>query len=474
MKLAINYFYFLNLNILWGIGRPSAENLLQLASSQVESAKAMKFRNAINCGSSEHLLHRRMFVHGSLAAGGTSIAFNNLGVSDEVSGTNSLRKQEKHVLFIWLAGGASQFETWDPKSSLETGGPFRSIPTAVPGYHVCELMPKLASMMDKIAVVRSLDTGITAHAPAADLISTGRPKEPALDYPEVGVVLAKELATRDSLLPDYVSFFLATEGRRRPATGFLGNRHAPLLLEESMRPKDIELPKGLSDSQHRGRESLRELFSNQFAKRRAGAELVQGYNSAYSKVRGLMRSDHLFDLEKEPASMRERYGSTDFGQQCLVARRLIEAGVPIVKVARGFWDSHHDNFESHRELVPDFDNVVSTLLDDLDQRGLLETTLVIILSEFGRTPKINKDVGRDHYAAAWSCAFAGCGINGGAIHGKTDHDGKTVVDGEANAWDVAATIYSAVGLDPEMHYEVGQRPVPLAKEDARVIQSILS
>lgn len=397
-----------------------------------------------------------------------------IGLADEAPAAAALKKQQKRALFIWLAGGSSQFETWDPKSSRETGGPFRSIQTTVPGYHVCELMPKLAKMMSKIAVVRSLNTEITAHAPAADLMSTGRPKEPALDYPEIGVILAKELAARESKLPDYVSFFLSTEGRRRPATGFLGGSHATMLLENSMRPKDIDLPEGLSDLKHKEREHLRELLSNEFARGRVGSELVDGYNSAYAKVRGLMQSDHLFDIEQEPTAVRERYGRTAYGQQCLAARRLLEAGVPMVKVARGFWDSHHDNFESHRELVPDFDNVTSTLLSDLDERGLLESTLVIILSEFGRTPTINANVGRDHYAAAWSCAFAGCGVKGGAIHGKTDKDGKTVVDGEANASDVAATIYKAAGVDLHKEYYSGVRPVPIAKEDAKPIDEILT
>ena len=418
-------------------------------------------------------MHRRRFLNGVLASA-AGLQAGHLGFAADTPAGAELRQQSKRVLFIWLAGGSSQFETWDPKLSLETGGPFRPIQTAVPGYEVCELMPKLAGLMQKIAVVRSLNTEITAHALAADLISTGRPKEPALDYPEIGVILAKELAARDSVLPDYVSFFLSTEGRRRPSTGFLGGRHTPKQLEQSLRPKDIELPKNLSDQQHREREHLRQLISSEFARGRAGSDLITGYNSAYAKVRGLMQTDHLFDLEREPATVRERYGKTEFGQQCLLARRLLEAGVPMVKVARGFWDSHHDNFESHRELVPDFDNVFSVLLSDLDDRGLLDSTLVIVLSEFGRTPKVNKDVGRDHYAAAWSCAFAGCGIKGGTIHGKTDDDGKTVADGEANASDVAATIYAALGIDPRKEYHVGLRPVPLAKEDANPIDAILA
>jgi hypothetical protein len=396
-----------------------------------------------------------------------------LNVAADSPLTQAVRQQRKRALFIWLAGGASQFEMWDPKPGRETGGPFREIATKVPGYHVGELMPRLAGLMDRFAVVRSLNTEISAHEPAADLISTGRPKEAALDYPEIGVVLAKELAVKDSPLPGYVSLFTSSEGRRRPATGFLGGQQAPLLLENSLRPANIDLPKGLTITQHAQREELRGLLSRQFSQQRAGADLVEGYNAAYAKVRGLMQADHLFDLDREPKDQRERYGRTQFGEQCLLARRLLEAGVPVVKVARGFWDSHHDNFESHRELVPDFDHVMSVLIQDLEDRGMLESTLVIVLSEFGRTPIINKDMGRDHYAAAWSFALAGCGARGGAVHGKTDEDGKTVVEGQANASDVAATIYQALGIDPAKHYYVGPRPVPLAKEDATPIADIL-
>lgn len=427
----------------------------------------------MGCRSPEHGIHRRTFLRGSLAGLTAAVSAGGVGLSANEPVGQALRRQRKNVIFIWLAGGASQFEMWDPKPGRDTGGPFRTIPTTLAGYHVCELMPKTAALMKHIAVVRSLNTVISEHEQAADLVSTGRPKEAALEYPEIGVVMAKELAIRDSELPDYVSFFTTSEGRRRPRTGFLGARHAPLLLERSVRPENVDRPPGLSEGQHAGREELRALLSSQFAEQRAGGELVQGYNSAFRKVRGLMRSDHLFDLSKEPEKVRDRYGRSPFGEQALLARRLVEAGVPVVKVARGFWDSHHDNFESHRELVPDFDHVYSVLISDLHERGLLESTLVLVLSEFGRTPVINKDVGRDHYAAAWSVALAGAGIRGGTVYGKTDADGKTVAEGQANASDLAATVYQAIGIDPRSEYHSGLRPVPLAKEDARVIGDIL-
>ena len=426
------------------------------------------------CGSPEHRVHRRAFLRGAFASLTSALTLGGVGVSAAGPAGVALKARGRRVLFVWLAGGSSPFETWDPKPGRPTGGPFRTIPTAVPGYHVCELMPRLAGLMKDIAVVRSLNTGISEHEQAADLISTGRPMEAALEYPEVGVVLARELAARESSLPDYVSFFTTSEGRRRPRPGFLGARHSPLLLENGVRPEHVRLPDGLTDARHADREELRAALSDRFADGRPGSDLVKGYNGAYQKVRGLMRADHLFDLDREPLAVRERYGRTPFGEKCLLARRLLEAGVPVVKVARGFWDSHHDNFESHRELVPDFDHTLAVLLTDLKDRGLLDSTLVLVLSEFGRTPEINKDVGRDHFAAAWSVALAGAGVRGGTVYGKTDADGKAVADGQANASDLAATVYAAAGLDPHEEYQSGLRPVPRSKEDARVIKEVVA
>lgn len=441
-------------------------------------------REGATAHEASHALHRRAILRGAFAGLASTVAWSGpgwsgarwggVGFGAEETTSRDLRQRGKRVIFLWLAGGSSQFEMWDPKPGRDTGGPFRSIATTIPGYHVCELMPQMAKLTQQLAVVRSLSTGLSEHEQAADLISTGRPKEAALEYPEIGVVLAKELALADSQLPDYVSLFTTSEGRRRPRVGFLSANHSPLLLEQGLRPEYVALPPGMSETRHVAREDLRRYLSDRFARQRAGGELAAGHNAAYQRVRGLMASDHLFNLELEPAAVRDRYGKTPFGEQCLLARRLVEAGVPVVKVARGFWDSHHDNFESHRELVPDFDHVFSVLLEDLRERGLLDSTLVMVLSEFGRTPVINKDMGRDHYADAWSMVAAGCGIRAGVVYGKTDDDGKTVVDGKANASDLAATLYRAVGIDLKKEYHSGLRPVPVAKEDAQPMEGILS
>lgn len=419
---------------------------------------------------------RRTFLAG-LPLGSTaawSLCRRAAAAETNAAAAKSASPERKQVLFIWLAGGASQFEMWDPKPGRETGGPFRAIQTSLPGVHIGELMPRTARQLDRLTIVRSLSTGISEHGQAADLISTGRAKEPTVAYPEIGVTLANELSPGRGSLPDYVSIFRTTEGRRRADPGFLGAAHMPVHLEKSARPENIERPSELDAARFAERASLRARLGREFLTDRAGRDAAEQYAAAGGRVAGMMESVPLFDIDREPQRERDRYGRSPFGRHCLLARRLLEAGVPVVKVARGFWDSHHDNFESHRELVLDFDRVLNALLDDLDERGLLERTMVMVLSEFGRTPKINKDVGRDHYAAAWSCAFAGAGLKRGTVYGRTDKDGAEVVDGKMNAGDLAATIFRAVGIDPLKHYQYGVRPIPLAPETAVAAEAILS
>jgi hypothetical protein len=427
-----------------------------------------------SCGSPEHTLDRRLFLQGGMATA-LGVGLGGLAAPRDSLWAEELKRQNRHVLLLWLAGGASQLETWDPKPGRPTGGPFRAIPTAVPGVHISELMPKMARLMNRVALVRSLDTKIGDHGQAAAMMQRGRRPEVGVAYPDFGAVIARELGQRDSQVPDYVSLYLATEGRNsgRPDSGFLGGRYAAMTLESALKPDNLAPPPGLSETEHTEREHLRRYLSEQFDRGRKAAE-VEGYNSTYARVRGLMRSDRLFDLEQEPAAVRDRYGRTDFGQHALIARRLIEAGVPMVKVARAWWDSHADNFESHRELVSELDHVMSTLLEDLRERGLLESTLVITLSEFGRTPGINKDVGRDHFASAWSSSLTGCGIKGGTVHGKTDADGKTVSEGAVGAAELTATILQAVGINHRKNYYLGPRPIPLTPEHTQPIKTVLA
>ena len=386
---------------------------------------------------------------------------------------SELKKQDKRVILLWLAGGASQFETWDPKPGVKTGGPFRAIPTDVPGIHISELLPSLAQRMRHTAIIRSLNTKIADHGTAAELMECGRRNDPSVRYPDIGAVVARELGRLESKVPDYVSLYTSTEGRRKGTSGFLGARYSPMFLSESMTPPNILRLETLSEVDHRDRATLRDALAKKFTTE-SRSLAVDSHQSAYQRVQGLMASADLFDIEQEPEAVRARYGQTQFGQQCLIARRLVEAGVPFVKVARAWWDSHGQNFETHQELCADLDHCMSTLLDDLSERGLLEKTLVITLGEFGRTPGINASLGRDHFASAWSCSLSGSGIRGGVAYGKTDPEGHTVVEGEASAADLFATILAALGIDHEHEYMLGSRPVPLADFGSKPIADVLA
>ena len=361
-------------------------------------------RHANFCGSPEHGLHRRAFL-GSMAAGVTAFAtdMSGLNVLTTPALANELKKQQKRVIMLWLAGGASQLETFDPKPGAATGGPFRAIQTSVPGVQISELMPKMAQRLQHTCIIRSLNTKDGDHGGGAKMMMRGRRDEANLKYPDLGAVLARELGRADSQVPDYVSFYFATEGRdfAPGSAGFLGARYAPMELSKSMIPENIRRLDGITDLDHKERGDLRELLSKQFSEGRLSST-VGSHNEAYQRVRGLMASEKLFDIEQEPQKIRDRYGATQFGEQALVARRLVEAGVPFVRVGRAWWDSHGQNFETHQELVPELDHVMATLIDDLKERGLLESTLIITLAEFGRTPSINASLGRDHFASAWS------------------------------------------------------------------------
>jgi Protein of unknown function (DUF1501) len=434
-------------------------------------------RSTTFCGSPEHALDRRGFL-GAVAAGAAAFAadMTALDVLKSPAVAADLKHGGKRVILLWLAGGSSQLETWDPKPGTLTGGPFRSIPTSVPGIHISELMPKMAARMDRTCIIRSLNTKNGDHGGGARLMMQGRRDDPSVRYPDLGAVLARELGQAHSRVPDYVTFYSATEGRgMAPGTpGFLGERYAPMSLTTGMVPDNLRRRDDIDELDHVQRAELRDLLSRRFARGRATAGALGSHNVAYERVRGLMASESLFDISREPQAVRDRYGPTQFGEQALVARRLVEAGVPFVRVARAWWDSHGQNFETHQEMVPELDHVMSTLLDDLAERGLLEQTLVITLAEFGRTPEINPSLGRDHFATAWSATLSGAGVKGGSVYGKTDPLGRSVVDGQIGPGPLFATIYQALGIDHEKAYMVGSRPVPLTDPGTEPVREVLA
>ncbi|MFM8275358.1 MAG: DUF1501 domain-containing protein [Gemmata sp.] len=427
------------------------------------------------CGSAAHAMDRRAFLGGALAAGAAVAAdmtqLNALAAA-EVNG--ALKKAQKRVILLWLAGGASQLETWDPKPGATTGGPFKSIQTDVPGLRISELMPKMATRMKTTCVVRGLNTKNGDHGSAAKVMMRGRRDESGLRYPDLGAVVAREMGRADSKVPDYVTFYTQTEGRGMAPgdSGFLGARYAPMELTTNNYPEFIKKLDGITDLDHLERGELRDLLGKGFEKGRS-SETMNSQNEAYQRVRGIMASEKLFDIEQEPQRVRDRYGKTQFAEQALIARRLVEAGVPFVRVGRAWWDSHGQNFETHAEMVPELDHVMATLIDDLAERGMMDDVMIVTLAEFGRTPTINASLGRDHFASAWSSTITGCGIKRGSVYGKTDPKGATVTAEEADAGSLFATIYAALGLDPNKNYYVGARPIPLVNPGVEPIRAVL-
>lgn len=419
---------------------------------------------------------RRSFLGRTALAGAGAVAsLTPLNVLRHPLLADELKRQQKRVILLWLAGGASQLETFDPKPGRPTGGPFRAIQTSVPGVQISELMPQMAQRLKHTAIIRSLSTGNGDHGGASRLMHLGRRDEAALKLPDLGAMIARELGRPDSQVPDYVSFYTATEGRGSAVgqSGFLGARYNSMFLTTDTVPPNLRRSEAIGEVDHQERAELRNLLSRNFARQRQSASLSSHYE-AYSRVQGLMTSEKLFDISDEPATIREAYGPTLFGEQCLVARRLVEAGVPFVKVSRAWWDSHGQNFETHLELVAELDHVMAALLDDLDARGMLDHTLVVTLSEFGRTPQINASLGRDHFANAWSASLSGCGIRGGTVFGKSDDDGQTVVEGKIGAPQLFATIFQALGIDHQKHYQFGARPVPLTDVGTEPVKEVLA
>ncbi|MFM8251729.1 MAG: DUF1501 domain-containing protein [Planctomycetota bacterium] len=429
-------------------------------------------------------LARRRFLSSSahsLLGGATASALfsaspmQQLDLLQRPALAEELKRQQKRVILLWLAGGASQLETFDPKPGRPTGGPFKAIPTNVPGIHLSELMPQLAQRLQNTAIIRSLSTGNADHGGGARLMHLGRRDEASVKLPDMGAILARELGQVNSQVPDYVTFYTATEGRGNAIgqAGFLGARFSPMFLTTDSSPPNLKRLELISDVDHQDRAELRNLLAAEFARGRESSSL-QSHNEAYSRVRGLMASDKLFDISRESQEVRDQYSPTLFGEQTLVARRLVEAGVPFVKVSRAWWDSHGQNFETHLELVTELDRVLTALLNDLAQRGLLDSTLVVTLSEFGRTPQINSSLGRDHFANAWSCSLSGCGIKGGSVYGKSDEDGMQVAEGKVTAAELFATIFQALGIDHQKAYQLGSRPIPLTDAGTKPVRDVLA
>jgi hypothetical protein len=419
-----------------------------------------------SCHTADHRLSRRAFL-GSAAFGTTAALINPAAASE-------LSRAQKRVLVIFLSGGVSQLETWDPKPGTDTGGPFRAIPTSVTGTHVCELLPFTAKQMHRIALVRGVNTAEDEHGRGATIMLTGRRTEPGIEYPHLGAVAAKLLGPESASLPGHIQILpKGNGGFGKQDAAFLGPRYASVSLGDGKPPAELNRPAGLSDSADRQREEFRKKLNDRFAKSRRSAA-TEAYNESFDQAERVFRQSGVFDVEKEDPRLADKYGRHDFGRHLLLARRLLESGVTYVKVSHSNYDTHHENFDFHIEQLGEFDRPFAALLDDLADRGMLESTLVVVMSEFGRTPRINDRYGRDHWSKAWSVALAGCGIKGGAVVGKSNANGTAVTDREVNGGHLFHTYLRAVGLNPAKNFYPNDRPVPVADPKAEAITEILA
>jgi uncharacterized protein (DUF1501 family) len=422
------------------------------------------------CRSPEHWLSRRQFLG---AAAGTLGA---LSFADMVqpAAADELRRMNKRVLVFFMAGGLSQLESWDPKPGTNTGGPFQTIPTSVPGTHICELLPYTARQMHRMALVRGLNTAEDEHSRGAYIMQTGRRQQPAESYPHLGAVMAKLLPNGDSPLPGYIHVSPGGGGgfNRRDAA-FLGPRFASVTLADGQPPANLLRPPTLTELADSQRNDLRARLNRRFAQGRRAAD-TEAYTHSFEQASQIMRRRAIFDIGQEPQQVRDRYGNHEFGRHCLLARRLLENGVTFVKVTHSNYDTHHENFDFHIEQLGEFDRTFASLIDDLAQRGMLESTLVIVMSEFGRTPNINRTMGRDHWSRAWSVALAGCGIQGGAVVGRTNANGTAVTDRQVHGGHLFHTYFRALGLNPRRNHYHNGRPIPMADPQADAIREILA
>jgi Protein of unknown function (DUF1501) len=407
--------------------------------------------------------------------------------------------RKRSCILLWMNGGPSQMDTFDLKPGTPNGGSFGETETSVPGIKISEHLPKIAKHMEHMAIIRSMSTKEADHGRATYLMRTGRVPGGPVQYPSLGSFLAKELERPDSELPGFVAvapFRFLNQGAFGP--GFLGPQYAPLIVgenaafrgvqgnndgyEQALKVQDLDLPADVTTKRASARVNLLDEMEQEFLADR-GTVASLSHRTAYQRAVTMMRSEAVkaFNLDEEPKELRDKYGLNLFGQGCLLARRLVQRGVPFVEVtlsnaggAPG-WDTHANNFDSVKRLSQILDPAWAALMQDLKDKGLLETTLIVWMGEFGRTPKINGQQGRDHWANSWSTVLAGGGIKGGQVVGKTSADGTTVEERPVSVPDFLATVCRALGLDPmkQNQSNVG-RPIRLVEPGAKEIKEVLA
>ena len=418
------------------------------------------------CIPAEHAFSRRAILGAAGAVG--------LGSLLRPAVAEDLERKQKQVLFIWIDGGMSQLESWDPKPNTLFGGPFRAIPTSVPGIHVSELVPRSAKIMQNLAIIRSVHTQDNSHSAGVARIQRGDPKNRGVTYPCFGSAVSKLLGPGDSGLPPYVWIKPGGGGFMHQDAGFLGPKFGAVAFGDGKPPENLVLPDSITPVEDDERNALRLAANTRYAKGRR-KQMGEATSYVFDVARTLMKRQDLFDTAKFDPKDVERYGTHEFGRHMLQARKMLEAGVTFVKVNSYGWDTHGDNFNAHLSLMPKFDQAFAAMVEDLAARSMLDNVLVIAMSEFGRTPRINGHIGRDHWPEAWSVVMTGCGIKRGLVVGATNEQGTFVATEEYDIGHLFHTWFTALGIDSKkIEYDNGGQPLPLAHEDMGPVKELLA
>lgn len=368
----------------------------------------------------------------------------------------------KNVIYLYMSGGQTHLDTWDPKEGVETAGPTKPIKTSADGVRISEYLPLTAQQMHHACVINSLTSTQGAHEQGNYMMHTSYDLRGTIRHPAMGAWLNVFQGGGNGTLPNFV--FIGNDSRH-PGSGFFPAQYNPLYVNNPENGlKNVKLQPGLTEDRFAKRMALADELDKGF-RTTFPHRNVKAYADMYDDAMKMMKSEDLkaFDLTEEPEELRRAYGREAFGQGCLLGRRLVERGVRFVEVSLGGWDTHNANFVRVPELCDTLDHGLSALLQDLHSRGLLKDTLVVLTSEFGRTPDINQNVGRDHYPKAFSAVLAGGGIAGGTVHGKTDKEGREVVEGKVTIPDFNATIAYALGLPlDQVIYSPSKRPFTVA------------
>lgn len=435
------------------------------------------------CNGKDHIWrpNRREFLYVGVV-GTMGLTLGNLLRLEAMAGTSKSGSgpAAKSVINIYLPGGMAAQETFDPKTyaPIEYRGPMSSIKTKVPGVQFAETLPQTAQIANKITVVRSMTHGEADHDRGTHNMFTGYRPSPAINFPSFGSVVSHELGPRNDL-PPYVC--IPNMPTSFAGTGYLGSAYGPFTLgsdpaSSGFKVRDLNLPSGVDEKRFAERKDIRAAVDEHFSMLEK-SDALDGMDSFYQRAYSLLSSDKAraaFAIEKESDKLRDEYGRNTAGQRMILARRLVEAGVRFVSLTYGGWD-HHDNIKTAMtNQMPQFDQAFAALIRDLEKRGMLDDTLVMVTTEFGRTPKINGTAGRDHYPKVFSIVLAGGGVKRGLVHGASDATGSEPESNPLSVPDLAATVYHQLGIDPDkVLYAPGPRPIGIVK-DGTVVKDLIA